>query len=55
VAAIRKLAAAGRLKSQHRIAAILTGSGLKDTSALAHHHLKAISVPVDELDKSLSD
>jgi threonine synthase len=53
VAAIRKLAAEGTLKPDHKVAAILTGSGLKDTSALAHHSLKAGAVPVDNLELAL--
>lgn len=40
VAAVRRLAAAGTLRPEHRVAVIVTGSGLKDTGALAHHHLE---------------
>ncbi|MGI6597201.1 MAG: threonine synthase [bacterium] len=53
VAAIRKLAQEGTLKPKHKVAAILTGSGLKDTSALALHALKAGAVPVDNLELAL--
>lgn len=53
VAAIRKLAQEGTLKPKHKVAAILTGSGLKDTSALALHALKAGTVPVDNLELAL--
>lgn len=53
VAGIRKLAAAGTLRPEHRVVAILTGSGLKDTSALAFHNLKAGSVPVTDLGQAL--
>lgn len=53
VAAVRKLAAEGTLKPEHKVAAILTGSGLKDTSALVHHTLQAGAVPVTNLELAL--
>lgn len=53
VAAIQKLAKEGTLNPQHKVAAILTGSGLKDTSALALHALKAGAVPVNNLELAL--
>ncbi|NMA54295.1 MAG: threonine synthase [Firmicutes bacterium] len=53
VAAIRKLAREGSLKPSDKIAAILTGSGLKDTSVLAQHRLKFNQVPVDKLEQAL--
>lgn len=49
VAAICKLVSSGILKPKHRVAAIMTGSGLKDTNVLTHHRLKAGAVPVDNL------
>ena len=54
VAAVRRLAGESTLKPEHKIAAILTGSGLKDTSALAHHTLKAGTVPVTNLELALN-
>ncbi|HKM39708.1 MAG TPA: threonine synthase [bacterium] len=53
VAAIRKLARERFLKPHSKVAAILTGSGLKDTSALDYHSLKAGSVPVGRLELAL--
>jgi threonine synthase len=55
VAGIRKLSQAGRLKPDHRVVAILTGSGLKDTSVLELHNLQTGAVPVGELERVLSD
>lgn len=53
VAAARRLMSIGILKPEHKVAAILTGGGLKDTNILATHSLGIGTVPVNNLELAL--
>jgi threonine synthase len=52
--AVRNLVQKGELKRDASVVLMLTGSGLKDLEALAHHDARVIDTGVDEAEKTIS-
>jgi threonine synthase len=53
VHAVRKLVAEGKLPRHASVVLMLTGSGLKDLEALAHHEMRVIDTGLEEVEKAL--